>query len=117
VDDNKQDESQPTIGRQAQDRIGRELRALYGPLLEQPLPDAMSAVLGALEDFEAARHHLQNAVQNLRASATASGLSLTPRPTGLSVHAQQMLVTRSMLHARVPGPGLRHRRRGVRAGH
>jgi hypothetical protein len=117
VDDNKQRESQPTIGRHAQDRIGRELRALYGPLLEQPLPAAISVVLGALENFETARHQLQDAVQSLRASATACGLSLTPRPTGLSVHAQQMLVTRSMLHARVPGAGLRHRRRGLRAGH
>ena len=116
MDNKHQHESRPTIGRFAQDRIGRELQARYGQLLEQPLPDAISAMLGALEDFEAARTRLQDAVQDLRASATGSGLSLTPRPAGLSVHAQQMLLTRAILHARTPGTGSR-RRRAVRAGH
>ena len=115
MDDNKQPEAPPTIGRLAQDRIGRELQAFYGSLLEQPLPDAVSALLGALDDFEAARNRLQDAVQTLRTSATSSDTALIQPPAGLSVQAQQALLTRAMLDARPAEGGSRQRRRTVRA--
>ncbi|HEY7383845.1 MAG TPA: NepR family anti-sigma factor [Beijerinckiaceae bacterium] len=114
MDDNKQPE--PTIGRLAQDRIGRELRALYGSLIEQPLPDGVSAVLGALDDFETARNRLQDAVQSLRTSATDPNPAVTQGSAGLSVHAQQMLVTNAMLRGRPPRRASRHRPRADRAG-
>ena len=117
MDDNKQRESQPTIGRVAQDRIGRELRALYGSLTEQPLPDAISAVLGALEDFETARDRLQDAVQDLRVRATTCDPPLTQPTTALSVHAQQLLVMRAMLRRRPAQGAPRQRRRAARAKH
>ena len=114
MDDNTQPE--PTIGRLAQDRIGRELRTLYGPLIEQPLPDAVSALLGALDDFETARNRLQDAVQSLRSCATDSNPAATQRSAGLSVHAQQMLATNAMLRGRPPRGASRHRPRADRAG-
>ena len=38
---------EPRLDRVAQDRIGRELRAMYDELLRQPLPANLMALLGA----------------------------------------------------------------------
>jgi Anti-sigma factor NepR len=110
VSDSKRRESQPTIGRHAQDRIGRELRAMYGDLVEQPLPDEVSALLGALDDFETARQRLNQSVQTLRASAA---VAVPARPFGLSVHAQQMLIAQAMLNGPAPSSRPRRRRRAT----
>ena len=38
-----------TVGRMAQDRIGRELRGMYAELERQPIPRRLLELLGALE--------------------------------------------------------------------
>jgi len=40
----------PTLGRTAQDRIGRELRGLYAELERQPIPRRLVELLDRLED-------------------------------------------------------------------
>jgi Anti-sigma factor NepR len=40
----------PTVGRTAQDRIGRELRGLYAELERQPVPRRLLDLLDGLED-------------------------------------------------------------------
>ena len=113
MSDSKRRKAQPTIGRHAQDKIGRELRAMYGELVEQPLPDEVSALLGALDEFESARHRLKQSVQTLRASAAGGGLAVTARPPGLSVHAQQMLIAQALLDVPTQTSSPRRRRKGT----
>jgi hypothetical protein len=40
----------PTLDRTVQDRIGRELRALYAGLERQPIPQRLLDLLGKLEE-------------------------------------------------------------------
>jgi Anti-sigma factor NepR len=40
------------VDRVAQDRIGRQLRAMYSDLLKQPVPDKLLATLRAFEEAE-----------------------------------------------------------------
>jgi hypothetical protein len=40
----------PTVDRDARDRIGRELRALYADLARQPIPQRLLDLLGKLEE-------------------------------------------------------------------
>jgi len=44
----KQDKA-PTLDRLIQAQIGDKLRAMYGELAEQPVPDRLSAILSRLE--------------------------------------------------------------------
>ena len=48
----KQRGAKPTIGRRALDRIGRELRAVYEPFFQEPLPDEFLVLLRAWKDAE-----------------------------------------------------------------
>ena len=93
---NKRRERKPTIGRRAQDGIGRELRAMYQPFMQEALPDEFVAVLRASEDAESARHRLKQAVANLRNANRAFELNSVCSGSSLSVHAQQMLVARAV---------------------
>jgi hypothetical protein len=84
-----------TIGRRAQDSIGRQLRAMYEPLVQEPLPDGFLALLGAWKDAEAARYRVQHALERLR--RTNRGFDVSAGSAScLKVHAQQMLVERAM---------------------
>jgi Anti-sigma factor NepR len=95
----------PTIGRHAQDRIGRELAAMYGPVLSEALPDEFLALLRALTNAEAAQDRLLNAVLDLREANKDFGLSPTRSLTmPLSVRGQQVLLARAMLHWSRKGP-------------
>jgi hypothetical protein len=40
----------PTLDRDARDRIGRELRALYADLARQPIPQRLLDLIGQLEE-------------------------------------------------------------------
>ena len=40
----------PTLDRDARDRIGRELRALYADLARQPVPQRLIDLLGQLDE-------------------------------------------------------------------
>ena len=91
--------SEPTIGRQAQDKIGRELSVMYAPLLREPLPDAFLMLLRASATAEAAQDQLFNAVLELREANKEFGLSpATSLTMPMSVRAQQILLAREMLH-------------------
>jgi hypothetical protein len=117
VGKSKNSGSVATIGRQAQDRIGRELRVMYAEALT-PLPDQLLALLRAFEDAEAAQHRLREAVRALRQANSGLILHLAPSRTlspSLSVRAQQALLARSMLRQAPLKPGPRSRKRAVRA--
>jgi hypothetical protein len=110
--------STPTIGRQAQDRIGRELRVMYAEAVTQPLPDQLFALLQAFEDAEAAQRRLREAVAALRQANSGLILPLAPRstpPASLSVRAQQALLARTVLHPAPMKPAPRSRKGAVRA--
>jgi hypothetical protein len=89
----------PTIGRHAQDKIGRELSVMYAPLMREPLPDVFLMCLRALATAEAAQDRLLNAVLDLREANNQFGLSpATSLTMPMSVRAQQVLLAREMLH-------------------
>ena len=44
--------SEPGLDRAIQSRIGDELRAMYDNLMQQPIPDRFSELLGRLEQGE-----------------------------------------------------------------
>ena len=46
------DPSEPSLDRAIQSRIGDQLRAMYDNLMEQPIPDRLSELLGRLEQGE-----------------------------------------------------------------
>ena len=50
-------DSEPTLDRAIQARIGDQLRAMYDDLVQQPVPDRFAELLGRLEqrDEESAR--------------------------------------------------------------
>ena len=90
--------SKPTIGRLAQDRIGRQLRAIYEQVVEEPLPEEIRSLLRAFEEAETAQHCLRQAIDAVRRANTGAGLTLTPRSNlALPVHAQQAIVERSLV--------------------
>jgi hypothetical protein len=95
---NKQQFPTPTIGRHAQDRIGRELRIMYAGELAEPLPDVFLMLLRALSTAEAAQDRLFSAVLDVREAHKEFGLTPTaPLTTPMSVRAQQVLLAREML--------------------
>jgi hypothetical protein len=40
-------EATPRLDRASQNRLGRELRAMYAGLLQQPIPEHLTALIGA----------------------------------------------------------------------
>jgi hypothetical protein len=76
-------ETKPKIERVVQDKIGRELRAMYEELLRQPLPENLTAPLRALSEVQASRSRLRQTLEDLREAAP----SLTPRITLLNTGA------------------------------
>ena len=48
----KQRDAKLTIGRRAQDSIGRELRAVYEPFIQEPLPAEFLSLLRTWKDAE-----------------------------------------------------------------
>jgi hypothetical protein len=120
----KQREPKPTIRRHAQERIGRELRAMYQPFMQELLPEEFVALLHASEDAETARHRLKEAVANLRDANRALDIRPVSSGSSLSVHGQQMLVARAvrkglgrsptaraLSRSRITGPGATQARR------
>jgi hypothetical protein len=96
VTTNQQRNGTPAIDRYSRDRIGRELRAIYEPFVQEPLPDAFLALLRTWQEAEAAQYRLKRAVEGLREANTESELSIAPRSaSALSVHAQQTLLARA----------------------
>ena len=103
---NKQQFPTPTIGRHAQDRIGRELRIMYAGELAEPLPDVFLMLLRALSTAEAAQDRLFSAVLDVREAHKEFGLTHTaPLTTPMSVRAQQGLLAREMLQWSRKPPG------------
>jgi Anti-sigma factor NepR len=105
VANNKQRNRNPAIDRYSQDRIGRELRAIYEPFVEGPLPEAFLVLLRAWEHAEASRYRLKQAIEILRQANR--GFELNERfSSAHSVHAQQTMVARAF--------GAREQRRPLR---
>jgi hypothetical protein len=103
VANKKQRNRNPTIDRYSQDRIGRELRVIYQPFVEGPLPDAFLVLLRAWENAEASRYRLKQAIDTLRQANR--GFELNVRSSsGHPVHAQQMLVARAFGAREQGGP-------------
>jgi len=115
---NKHLRLQATIGRHAQDRIGRELRAMYSEVLREPLPEDLLSVLQAFQDAETAQQRLQKAVEELRRNKMAFALNLDGLSGASLVHAQQRQIAlavralrpqstrvRSSRSQRIPGKG------------
>jgi hypothetical protein len=113
----KRREPKPTIGRHAQEKIGRELRAMYQPFMQEVLPAEFVALLRASEDAENARHRLKQAIAKLR-DANALELNPVSSASSLSVHAQQMLVARAVRNGlgRSSATRARSRARSTRMG-
>ena len=103
----KQLRPKPTIGRHAQDRIGRELRAMYDEVLREPLPEDLASVVRALQETEVAKHRLKAAVLLLQRAKI--GLVVKPDANcgAPFVHTQQRLIELSMQAARSFGSGAR----------
>jgi hypothetical protein len=79
---NESERDAPRMTRAIQDRIGRELRAMYEELLRQPLPENLIAPLRAADVFQSARQDLQQSVLTLRAGNTPPNTSvLSPLQT------------------------------------
>jgi hypothetical protein len=72
----------PKIDRAIQDRIGRELRAMYEDLLRQPLPENLTAPLRAIDEVQSSRRRLQEVLQAMRGeSRSLPHTNVTPLPT------------------------------------
>jgi len=67
----------PKITRAVQDRIGRELRAMYEELLKQPLPENLIAPLRGPSQVPAPLERLEAAMSEMRGSP-ASGNEPSP---------------------------------------
>lgn len=63
----------PKMTRAVQDRIGRELRAMYEELLKQPLPDNLIAPLRAPTRWQAPLELLESTVSEMRGGSPALG--------------------------------------------
>jgi Anti-sigma factor NepR len=94
VANNKQCNRNPAIDRYSQDRIGRELRVIYQPFVEGPLPDAFLVLLRAWENAEASRYLLEQAIEILRRANRGFELN-DGSNSAHSVHAQQTMVARA----------------------
>jgi hypothetical protein len=94
VANNKQRNRNPAIDRNCQDRIGRELRAMYQLFVEGPLPDSFLVLLRAWENAETSGYRLKQAIDTLRQAN--NDFELNGRSSSAhSVHAQQTMVARA----------------------
>jgi flagellin-specific chaperone FliS len=66
-------EPKPKLDRAIQDKIGRELRAMYEELLRQPLPENLTAPLRAIDEVHSSRQRLNQALEAMRAASSAQG--------------------------------------------
>ncbi len=72
----------PKMTRAVQDRIGRELRAMYEELLKQPLPENLIAPLRAPTQLQAPLERLESAISEMRGSpAGGNAPSSSTQPT------------------------------------
>jgi hypothetical protein len=75
-------ETKPRIDRVIQDKIGRELRAMYEELLRQPLPENLTAPLRAIEEVQSSQQRLREVLKTMRGESCAVPHSnVTPLPT------------------------------------
>ena len=76
---------EPKIDRAIQDKIGRELRAMYEELLRQPLPENLTAPLRVYDEVQTARQRLSEALDAMRATSPAPKVSVTSLPPAKTV--------------------------------
>jgi flagellin-specific chaperone FliS len=74
------DNKRPMIDRAIQDKIGRELRAMYEELLRQPLPENLTAPLRALDEVHSSRKRLKEALEAMRHPTVASKAEIMSSP-------------------------------------
>jgi hypothetical protein len=67
----------PKIDRAVQDKIGRELRAMYEELLRQPLPENLTAPLRAYDEVQTARQRLNEAIEAMRPASPPLKVNVT----------------------------------------
>jgi hypothetical protein len=64
-------DTKPRMDRAIQDKIGRELRALYEDLLRQPLPENLTAPLRAIDEVQSSQHRLREALKTVRGESSS----------------------------------------------
>jgi Anti-sigma factor NepR len=67
----------PKMSRAVQDRIGRELRAMYEELLKQPLPEDLIAPLRAPTELQTPVERLESAISGMRGGPASGNAPLT----------------------------------------
>lgn len=92
----KRSRAKPTIGRQAQDRIGRDLRAMYSEVLHEPLPAEMLAVLQALDSAETAQLGVRHAVEKMWSANRSASFTRNHVCGASPVQAQQTFIALAM---------------------
>jgi Anti-sigma factor NepR len=70
--------NRPKMARAVQDRIGRELRAMYEELLKQPLPEDLIAPLRAPTQLQAPLERLQAVMSDIRGGSPGPGQAPSP---------------------------------------
>jgi hypothetical protein len=81
----------PKIDRAIQDKIGRELRAMYEELLRQPLPENLTAPLRAIDEVQSSRQRLKEVLEAMRAAQCTAGIrSPSPGPDLVSVKSHKV---------------------------
>ena len=78
MSENRGHDPKPRISLAIQDKIGRELRAMYEELLKQPLPEKLTAPLRAMEEVQASREQLRETLDSMRQVTPAHTGSTTP---------------------------------------
>jgi hypothetical protein len=63
------------MDRAIQDKIGRELRALYEDLLRQPLPENLTAPLRAIDEVQSSQQRLREVLKTVRGDSCSVPLS------------------------------------------
>ncbi len=96
MSDYKNGRAGPKIDRAIQDKIGRELRAMYEELLRQPLPEKLTEPLRALDEVTSARQRLEEAVKAMRSLTVSanSNVAAEPLPANAQPHRRGLDMSR-----------------------
>jgi hypothetical protein len=71
--------NKPKIDRAIQDKIGRELRAMYEELVRQPLPERLTAPLRAIDEVQSSRQRLKETLEAMRAQSPMGNVTPFPK--------------------------------------
>jgi Anti-sigma factor NepR len=71
--------NKPKIDRAIQDKMGRELRAMYEELLRQPLPERLIAPLRAIDEVQSSRKRLKETLEAMRAQEPTTNITPFPK--------------------------------------